>query len=185
MADIELERLAESVAKKQQLKESSLSRLMHHGQTGGYIIVSACRHELSEEENWKATKELQRLLDQSPFSYTHSTGGFPEEDAATGSTVDVREHSFVVFPRAKEGGVEIPFERLDAFGRMIAKKFGQQSILRRHPAENPKYELRDKSVDMEFDGPTHFNSDSPYFTALGRHTRNNVHRKDFKKRFSF
>lgn len=174
----ELTSLCESI-----LVESSLSRLIRHGREVGYIVVSACRHEFNEDENWKRTHDLKMVLDDSPYSYMESTGGFPEEDE-DGGEVNVREHSFVVLPYSKSGEL-LGFDDLMNFGRFVCKKFGQQSILKTKEPENPMYVTPDNKVDMEFANGTEYNSDSPYFTALGRHDRSNLKRAKFRRSFSF
>ena len=186
MADIKLEQISESVCKKF-LRESSLGRLLSHSKDDGYIIVSACRHEFDDEENWNRTKELKSILNQSPFSYIPSTGSYPENDAETGAfSHDVREHSFIVFPRSKSGE-RLSFDDLDWFGRKLCKRFGQDSILQRKVGETAKYVKADKTVDMDFTDPPRFNRDEPYFTALGRHSKSNLTRPrtGFRDKFSF
>lgn len=165
MADIALENLSESVVANlgvskyitdqylpieaathlYRIDESTLWRIMDKHSDTGFVVLSANRSEGSQfdtergdylrsrEDNVNDYRKLVSLLKRSPYGYLPTWGGFREQGRDTINP----EPSFIVFPSKtkKEGGDAASFDDLLQFGLEVARRFNQDSIMVRYPAD--------------------------------------------------
>lgn len=106
--------------KRINLEESSLSRIWKKHKESDSGTISACRGNLTKEENKKRTLELKTLLIKAGYSVTAVNGVYIENYNSPDAR-EVHEKSFIVFDYKNLGTLK---QDLIKFG----KKFDQDSI---------------------------------------------------------
>lgn len=92
----------------------------------GYVLVSACRHENTESENIRDTKELEQWIRDEGFDYKRVYGGWVEDG------LKVLETSFIVFNFYRGGNkrdVVASFIDLIRFAELVCSKYKQDSVM--------------------------------------------------------
>lgn len=171
--------------KKIDLKETNLKKLLTKHSAAGYIIITAFRGEFEYKENVKRNQKLKADIDKSGYSYIPVWGGFIETDSETGEQNEVKERSFIVlnFKRGKnEPGTDS--EGLKELGRILCKKYGQESYLYKPQGASTKafYLTGTGKVDMTFSSATPTKGADMYFTNLSKSSKKAVGSKAFTYR---
>lgn len=168
------------------ITESHLGRILagvHND--NGYITVSAYRSWAAENPEESAKRlpteeeteeqqvinigndtELRRILRTTyAFSYLPVHGGFIET-TDDGRKIEVTEPAYIVFASDRTGR-PAKMEDLKAFGRELAARFNQDSILVKEPgAKGASFMNREGGTDVEFQDFVTNRTDNPYFTKL-------------------
>ena len=103
-----------------------------HAQNG-YIIISACRGNLSKEENDQRTEELEKKIRNKGYSFKRAFGNYIEENHG-----EVSEKSFIVFNFYRDGQ-KGNFEDLKNFAIELCSEYEQDSVLVKAPDGVPTY----------------------------------------------
>ena len=103
-----------------------------HAQNG-YIIISACRGNLTEEQNDERTEELERRIRNAGYSFKRAFGNYVEEEKG-----QVSEKSFIVFNFYRDGQ-KGNFEDLKNFAIQLCSDYEQDSVLIKAPDGVPTY----------------------------------------------
>jgi hypothetical protein len=167
------------------LKETTLKKMLTKHSDAGYIIITAFRGEFDYPQNVKRNVKLKSDIDKSGYSYIPVWGGFIETDAETGEQKEVKERSFVIL-NFKRGSSEIAgdSESLKKLGRMLCKKYEQESYLYKPQGEDTKayYITSAGKVDMTFNLATPTTGVDMYFTNLTKSAKKPVGKKSFTYR---
>ena len=99
----------------------------------GYAIVSACRGELSKEENDERTEELEKKIREKGYSFKRAFGNYIEEGNG-----EVSEKSFIIFNFYRDGS-KGNFDDLKDFVIQICADYEQDSVLIKAPDGVPVY----------------------------------------------
>ena len=83
---------------------------------------------LSQRNN-KCERELNKLINDSPFTYTKVYGGFHDTE---GKEVDSYERSYVIYCKDNKGNL-LNFDDLYNFGMELGRRFQQDSVFVNHP----------------------------------------------------
>jgi len=176
------------------INESNAKSLINRHSDCGYIILSPCRggedfnidtttqqgRDKLNQINRERFVELINILKQQPFSYTPIYGGFIEE---TGE--EVKERSVIIYNKNRKGE-QTDINELIQFGLEMANKFNQWSILVKEPNKNPKYLLKDGSLDFELGNNLVFNDlTQKYFTDLHKNSQKHNIKDRKPTRFTF
>ena len=145
------------------ISESTFKSLFDRHNKTGWVIVSANRSEDEERTrdiNVSQYMKLRKELDESPFSYVPTWGGFLEHGRDTVNP----EPSFIVYPdkTGKDGGDNNNFKDLLGFALGACKRYGQDSIMVKYPEHYPDDPDReDKTFWLRADGTidSRFNND--------------------------
>lgn len=149
---------------------NALNRFIKIYSKEGFAIVSACRNELSKEENILRTNELETIIKNSGFSYKKINGGFIENKNLENETV-VREKSFIIFNN--KNGEESKKNDLLKLALSICKKFNQESVLYCEKNGNPRYYTKFGKVISTFGKRFIFNDNNQeYFSEFGKKDSN-------------
>ena len=154
------------------VNEIGLNRLFNKHTENGYVMVSACRHDWSEDDeienreiNNIKTDELKDGIQKSGYQYIPVQGGFIEDDGT-----EVVEKSFIIVNfRNKSGKGELAgdFSNLKDLAISLCGKYNQDSVLVVAPGAKPQYITRTGDVDMEFNDVSIRNNAEKYFTRIG------------------
>ena len=124
------------------VNEIGLNRLFNKHTENGYVMVSACRHDWSEDDevenreiNNIKTKELKDDIQKSGYQYIPVQGGFVEDDGT-----EVVEKSFLIVNFRNKAGKGEPagdFSKLKELAIELCGKFNQDSVLVVEPGGKP------------------------------------------------
>lgn len=154
------------------INEMNLNRLLNKHTDNGYVMVSACRNDNSDDpvENRRMnnvkTKELKQDIYDSGFQYIPVQGGYHELNSDEESV----EQSFIIvnYKRGSNEPVE-DFSELKAIAIDLCEKYRQDSVLIVEPGKKPTYYKKDGSVDFELNGHVSVRDNAQeYFTRLGK-----------------
>ena len=150
------------------VNETSLGRLFGKHTDSGYVIVSACRSDWSDDElenrqiNNTKTNDLKDDIQDKGWQYIPVKGGFIEDN-----TEVVQDSFLVVNYKRKKNTPEQDFGKLKDFATEMCGKYNQDSVLVVAPNENPTYFTRTGDIDASFTGLSVRDSVQKYFTRLG------------------
>lgn len=154
------------------VNEIGLNRLFNKHTENGYVMVSACRHDWSEDDevenreiNNIKTKELKEDIQKAGYQYIPVQGGFVEDDGT-----EVVEQSFLIvnFKNKSGNGVHAgDFSKLKELAISLCGKYNQDSVLVVEPGEKPTYYTRTGEVDGQFTSRTVRDAAQQYFTKIG------------------
>lgn len=154
------------------VNEIGLNRLFNKHTENGYVMVSACRHDWSEDDeienreiNNIKTKELKEDIQKAGYQYIPVQGGFVEDDGT-----EVVEKSFLIVNFKNKSGKGEPagnFSNLKKLAIGLCGKYNQDSVLVVEPGEKPTYYTRTGEVDGQFDSKTVRDAAQKYFTKIG------------------
>jgi len=154
------------------VNEIGLNRLFNKHTENGYVMVSACRHDWSEDDevenreiNNIKTKELKEDIQKAGYQYIPVQGGFVEDDGT-----EVVEKSFLIVNFRNKAGKGEPagdFSNLKELAISLCGKYNQDSVLVVEPGGKPTYYTRDGKVDGQFDSVSVRNAAQMYFTRIG------------------
>ena len=153
---------------KKVVKETSLNRLLTKHTDNGYVMISACRHDWSEdhdenkEMNNIKTKELKSDISSAGYQYIPVQGGFIEDDGT-----EVVEQSFIIVNYKNRSNETADFDELKKLAISLCGKYNQDSVLVVAPGAKPQYLTRSGDVDMEFNDVSIRNNTEKYFTRIG------------------
>ena len=134
------------------LDEITTDRLLTKHYESGFVMVSPCRGELTEEENNANFKQFETNLTTGTFSFLPIYGGYIETNTDTGEKNRVFEKGFVIFCFDKNGNV-LDFDKLKTLAIGYGVKYKQQDVLIKEPNEPPYYiNPKTKQVSVEFSG---------------------------------
>lgn len=108
---------------KQDLNESSLSRIYNHINNYDCATITAFRGELSLKENKENNKTLKQSLLNLGFGVTNIKGGFVEKDEEGNDRYVDEESYFVVNLK------DIPTEQFFDFIKKLGKRYNQDSVM--------------------------------------------------------
>lgn len=154
------------------INEMNLNRLLGKHTDNGYVMVSACRNDNSEDpvENRKMnninTRKLKQDIYDSGFQYIPVQGGYHELNSDEESV----EQSFIIVNYKRGSNVPVEdFNELKAIAIDLCEKYRQDSVLIVEPGKNPTYYKKDGSVDFELNGHVSVRDNAQeYFTRLGK-----------------
>lgn len=95
------------------LCEASLGRILQHTKNANLGIISAERGMYSKKENFKRSKELEKLIKQAGFGYIHLKG-FWVENSGTDNEKHISEKSYMII--AKKDKKDLLKEKLKLWG---------------------------------------------------------------------
>ena len=156
------------IDKKKVVKETSLNRLLNKHTDNGYVMISACRHDWSEdplenrEMNNIKTKELKSDISDAGYQYIPVQCGFIEDDGT-----EVIEQSFIIVNYKNRSNDTGDFNELKELAIALCGKYNQDSVLVVAPGAKPQYITRTGDVDMEFNDVSIRNNAEKYFTRIG------------------
>ena len=158
------------------LTEANLNRISNGHEKDGYIILSACRNNYSQDENNVRTKELKQWLKNKHYSYIMVYGRYKEDI----SNEFRLEKSFIVYPFDIVTKEVTDWDVFEHDLSVIAKKYDQDSILVCRPNEKPFYKgVNSKVGDLECFSGTKLNDVAQeYFTALKKWSDMSLNRKN-------
>jgi hypothetical protein len=113
------------------LKESSLSRVLHHTEKSNIGMISASRAENTPEQNKKNNKSLEKDIRAHGHGVVHVTGHYTE-NKGTPEEKHVKEHSMLVIGKKGSDSSEL-LNHLKALG----SKYNQDSVL--HKAKGDEH----------------------------------------------
>ena len=113
------------------LKESSLSRVLHHTQNSNIGMISASRGEHTPEQNKAANKSLEKDIRGHGHGIIHVTGHYTE-NKGTPEEKHVKEHSMLVVGKKGSDSSE-----LLGHLKTLGAKYNQDSIL--HKAKGDEH----------------------------------------------
>ena len=149
--------------------EDKINRLIDKHAKNGFAVISACRSNLSPEENLQRTDDLKQDLKDLGWSYTISYGGgFKEKIADDGSESfdtdkpQFNEISFVVYNYNR-------LEDRDLLDDAIAlcDKYDQDDIYYQEPNGKAYWYNKDGEKDAAFSCMTKNDDGQMYFTGFG------------------
>ena len=154
------------------VNETSLNRLLGKHTENGYVMISACRSDHSDDplENRQMnnikTKELKQDIYDSGFQYIPVQGGYHE----LGSEKESVEASFIIVNYKRGKNVpEKDFSELKAIAIDLCEKYRQDSVLIVEPGKKPTYYKKDGTVDFELNGHVSVRDNAKeFFTRLGK-----------------
>lgn len=113
------------------LKESSLSRVLHHTEKANIGMISASRGENTPEQNKQANKNLEKDIRDKGHGVVHVTGHYTE-NKGTPEEKHVKEHSLLVVGKKGSDSNEL-------LGHLkhLGQKYNQDSIL--HKGKNDEH----------------------------------------------
>ncbi len=171
--------------KRVNINETTLKKLLTKHSNAGYIIITAFRGEYDYQENVKRNQKLKADIDKSGYSYIPVWGGFIETDVETGEQKEVKERSFVILNFERGSTNSFPdSEGLKKLGRVLSKKYDQESYLYKPQGEETKafYITPTGKVDMTFNSATPTKAADMYFTNLAKSSKKSVGKKAFTYR---
>ena len=156
------------IDEKKVVKETSLNRLLNKHTDNGYVMISACRHDWSEdplknrEMNNIKTKELKSDISAAGYQYIPVQGGFIEDDGT-----EVVKQSFIIVNYKNRSNDTGDFNELKELAISLCGKYNQDSVLVVSPVAKPQYITRTGDVDMEFNDVSIRNNAEKCFTRIG------------------
>ena len=154
------------------VNEIGLNRLFNKHTENGYVMVSACRHDWSEDDevenreiNNIKTNELKRDIQNTGYQYIPVQGGFVEDDGT-----EVVEQSFLIVNFKNKSGNGVPagdFSKLKDLAISLCGKYNQDSVLVVEPGGKPTYYTRTGDIDGQFMSKTARDAAQQYFTKIG------------------
>jgi hypothetical protein len=156
---------------KVEIKETSLNRLLGKHTESGYVMVSACRNDHSDDpvENRKMnnikTKELKQDIYDSGYQFIPVQGGYHELNSDEESV----EQSFIIVNYKRRMNVpQKDMSELKAIAIDLCAKYRQDSVLVVEPGKKPTYYKKDGSVDFELNGHVSVRDNAQeFFTRIG------------------
>lgn len=154
------------------VNEMNLDRLLSKHTDHGYVMVSACRNDHSEDpvENRKMnnvkTNELKRDIYDFGYQFIPVQGGYHELNSDEESV----EQSFIIVNYKRGSNVPVgDFAELKAIAIDLCKKYRQDSVLIVEPEKKPTYYKQDGSVDFELNGHVSVRDNArEYFMRQGK-----------------
>ncbi len=165
------------------INESSAKRLLDCHTKDGYIAISPCRgfadfhleeakpSDVQELAQINALRLLEclKLIRECGFSFTPAHGE-SIENAGGREQEEVFQHTFIVYPRDKQGDPR-PFDELKDLAFPLAGKYNQEDVLVVAPGEPPTYYKKDGSEGKVLGTNMAFNDLAQrYFTDLHKST---------------
>lgn len=151
------------------LLEDKVNRLINNHAKNGFAVISACRSNLSPEENLQRTDDLKQDLKDLGWSYTISYGGgFTEkiaDDGTKGFDVDkpqFNEISFVVYNYNRFGDRDLLDDAI-----ALCDKYEQDDIYYQEPNGKAYWYNKDGKKDAAFSCMTKNDAGQMYFTGFG------------------
>lgn len=154
------------------VNEIGLNRLFNKHTENGYVMVSACRHDWSlddEVENRELnnikTKELKEDIQKAGYQYIPVQGGFVEDDGT-----EVVEQSFLIVNYRNKSGNGVnagDFSKLKDLAIKLCGKYNQDSVLVVEPGGKPTYYNRNGEIDGQFTFKTVRDTAQRFFTRIG------------------
>jgi hypothetical protein len=155
------------------ISEVKISRFIAHHAKNGYVIVSACRSENSNQENNRLDKLLQKDISSAGWSYTPIYGGYVETNRNTGDTTNVYEKSVIIYNHNRKNNNEENFTNLRSFAQDLCEIYGQECVLICPPDACPYYCDEYGNITAKFDKSlTIRDLAQEYFSLLSRGKRN-------------
>ena len=134
------------------LNEITTDRLLTKRYDRGFVMVSPCRGELTEEENNANFKQMETNLTTGVYSFLPIYGGYIETNTETGETNRVFEKGFVIFCSDKNGK-DLDIDKLKNIAIGYGVKFKQQDVLIKEPNKPPYYiNPKTQQVTLQFKG---------------------------------
>lgn len=139
---------------KYSLNEDKLDRLLGIHEKNGYIIISACREDWSDDKaenktiNKQKTKQLCSDIHKAGYTFCPVYGGSMEE--IDGKKVSVPgEASMIVYNSNREGKAG-DISKLFALGKHLTKKYNQYSFYYKENGKNPAWIDRNGKTIQKF-----------------------------------
>ncbi len=161
------------------LTESQIGNLISKHSKKGFFIISACRSNLSDEENQKRTNTLKNDLKSLRLTYTVVYGGGFEEkqNENKGTTLEnpqINETSFLVYnyrrnrnDATKNGSLDR--DDLLKIALELCKKYNQDDIFFMEPNGKSHWIDREGNIDATFEKKLKVNDHTQkFFTAFGK-----------------
>lgn len=146
------------------VEKVTIDRIIGKHGDNGFVCVSACRGDKSDEQNEAATKSLLSDISKGGWSFLPTYGGYRNTD--TGEEGDY-EASFTVFNYGKDGNPR-DFKELAEFARLMCGKYGQDCVLVKAPNKAAVYVDKDgrKVNSTESDKVWKNDPSKEFFTSI-------------------